>query len=83
MNGGGRTQTVAKCRSSSSKSHDTNARRRALPFRGGAEYCLDTMLRELNRLRFDATVIFPAEGPMTELARSYGYKLYTHPFATG
>ena len=49
------------------------------PFRGGAEYCLDTTLRELDRSRFDATVVFPAEGPMTELTRSYGYRTFVEP----
>ena len=49
------------------------------PFRGGAEYCLDTTLRELDRSRFDATVVFPSEGPMTESARSYGYRTIVEP----
>lgn len=45
------------------------------PFRGGAEYCLDTALRELDRSQFDATVVFPDDGPMAESARSYGYRV--------
>lgn len=49
------------------------------PFRGGAEYCLDTTLRELDRSRFEATVVFPNEGPMTESARSYGYRTVVEP----
>lgn len=47
--------------------------------RGGAEYCLDTTLRHLDRSRFDATVVFPFEGPMSEAARSYGYSVHMQP----
>lgn len=44
-------------------------------FRGGAEFCLDTTLRELDRSQFDATVVFPVDGDMAESARSYGYRV--------
>src|SRR5215469_3753614 len=49
------------------------------PWRGGAEYCLDTTLRHLDRKRFDATVVFPFEGPMSEAAREYGYDVCISP----
>ncbi len=49
------------------------------PHRGGAEYCLDTTLRHLDRSRFDVTVVFPAEGPLSESAREHGYKVLVAP----
>jgi glycosyltransferase involved in cell wall biosynthesis len=47
--------------------------------RGGAEYCLDTMLSHLDRERFEAIVVFPDEGPMTESARRMGYEVRVSP----
>ena len=38
--------------------------------RGGAEYCLDTTLRHLNRDRFEPMVVFPHDGPLADAARS-------------
>ncbi|HVA45527.1 MAG TPA: glycosyltransferase family 4 protein [Pirellulales bacterium] len=49
------------------------------PLRGGAEYCLDTTLRNLDRNNFDATVVFPFEGPMSHAAREYGYDVRATP----
>lgn len=40
--------------------------------RGGAEYCLDTTLRCLDRDRFEPFVVFPHEGPMVDATRSIG-----------
>ncbi|MDO4583305.1 MAG: glycosyltransferase family 4 protein [Planctomycetia bacterium] len=39
---------------------------------GGAEYCLDTTLRFLDREKIEPYVIFPWEGPMVESARKMG-----------
>lgn len=49
------------------------------PLRGGAEYCLDTTLRHLDRGHFDATVVFHTEGPMCGAAREYGYDVRVTP----
>lgn len=49
------------------------------PHRGGAEYCLDTTLRHLDRERFEAIVLFPDDGPMTESAREMGYEVLITP----
>lgn len=46
------------------------------PWRGGAEYCLDTTLRQLDRGRCEATVVFPFDGPMSDAAREYGYDVH-------
>ena len=40
--------------------------------RGGAEYCLDTTLRHLDRTRFEPLVVFPHEGPLADATRSLG-----------
>ena len=40
--------------------------------RGGAEYCLDTALRNFDLSAWRVTVFFPAEGPMAESARKMG-----------
>lgn len=45
-------------------------------YRGGAEYCLDTLLRHLDRSRFEAIVLFPHNGPMAECAREMGYEVH-------
>lgn len=39
---------------------------------GGAELCLDTVLRSLDRNRFEPTVVFGGEGPMVDSARALG-----------
>ncbi len=41
--------------------------------RGGAEYCLDTLLEYLDRRRFEAEVLFAWDGPMAAEARRRGY----------
>lgn len=42
---------------------------------GGAELCLDTTLRHLDRSRFRATVVFAWDGPMAESARQLGWQV--------
>jgi glycosyltransferase involved in cell wall biosynthesis len=49
--------------------------------RGGAEYCLDTTLRQLDRAACEATVVFPFEGPMAGAAREYGYDVRIAPLS--
>jgi len=46
---------------------------------GGAELCLDTTLRHLNRTRYEADVLFGCEGPMVESARAIGYPVEVLP----
>jgi glycosyltransferase involved in cell wall biosynthesis len=48
---------------------------------GGAELCLDTTLRHLDRARFAATVLFGCEGSMVERARAMGYPAQVLPLA--
>lgn len=48
---------------------------------GGAELCLDTTLRHLDRSRYRATVLFPWEGPMVDSARAMGYAVELLPLA--
>lgn len=40
---------------------------------GGGELCLDSLLRQLNRDKYQATVLFPWEGPMADSARRLGF----------
>ena len=40
--------------------------------RGGAEYCLDTTLRHLDRKRFEPIVVFGHDGPLVEATREMG-----------
>lgn len=47
--------------------------------RGGAEYCLDTTLRHLDRQVIEPTVIFPHEGPMIDTVRELGIDYYIQP----
>jgi glycosyltransferase involved in cell wall biosynthesis len=47
---------------------------------GGAEICLDTLLRHLEPAKYDVTVLFPWDGPMVESARGLGYKVELEPF---
>ncbi|MCS7303595.1 MAG: glycosyltransferase family 4 protein [Thermoguttaceae bacterium] len=49
--------------------------------RGGAEYCLDTLLEHLDRQRFEARVLFAWDGPMVEMARQRGYSVEIWPWA--
>lgn len=44
-------------------------------FQGGAEFCLDTLLRTLSADKYEATVLFPWEGPMADSARCQGYRV--------
>jgi len=44
-------------------------------FQGGGEHCLDTLLRHLAREKYQATVLFPWEGPMAQSARNLGYEV--------
>ena len=47
--------------------------------RGGAELCLDTLLRHLDRRRYDVTVLFPWEGPLAGSARALGLTVEIFP----
>jgi len=49
--------------------------------RGGAEYCLDTLLEHLDRERFEAQVLFAWDGPMAHEARRRGYPVEIWPWA--
>ena len=49
------------------------------PYRGGAEYCLDTTLEHLDHTRFEPTVLFPDEGPMVDRARRRGLDVLVVP----
>lgn len=42
-------------------------------FQGGGELCLDSLLRQLDQRKYQATVLFPWEGAMAESARNLGY----------
>jgi glycosyltransferase involved in cell wall biosynthesis len=42
---------------------------------GGAEFCLDTTLRHLDRSRWRISVLFPREGPIVESARAMGVSI--------
>ncbi len=48
---------------------------------GGAEFCLDTTLRFLNRDEIEPFVIFPTDGPMAESARNMGATVEIVPFS--
>jgi glycosyltransferase involved in cell wall biosynthesis len=48
---------------------------------GGAELCLDTLLRELDKAKYNLTVIFPQHGPMAESARALGARVEVWPLA--
>ncbi len=49
--------------------------------RGGAEFCLDTTLRHLDRGRFEPSVCFAWEGPMADSARALGIPVQIVPWA--
>src|SRR5690348_8243542 len=49
------------------------------PLRGGAELCLDTLLRHLTLPKEDVFVVFPWEGPLSRSAREMGYTVYILP----
>ena len=46
---------------------------------GGAEVCLQTLIRNLNRKWIEPVVIFPTEGPIKEKIESLGVKTYLSP----
>ena len=48
---------------------------------GGAELCLDTTLRHLDRSKHEATVFFGSEGPMAESARQLGMEVDILPLS--
>ena len=48
---------------------------------GGAEYCLDTTLRNLDRSRVQPFVIFPSDGPMADRARALDIPTAVMPLA--
>ena len=47
--------------------------------RGGAEFCLDTTLRNLDREKIEPFAIFPTEGPMADSAREMGIHVEVEP----
>jgi len=49
--------------------------------RGGAEYCLDTLLEHLDRERFEVQVLFAWDGPMAHEARKRGDRVEIWPWA--
>ncbi len=51
------------------------------PHKGGAELCLDTLLRHLTFPKEDVFVILPWEGPLTQSAREMGYQVDLFPLA--
>jgi glycosyltransferase involved in cell wall biosynthesis len=51
------------------------------PLTGGAELCLDTLLRHLTLPREDVFVVEPWEGPMAASARAMGYRVDLFPLA--
>ena len=48
-------------------------------FPGGAEYCLDTLLRHLDLEKYSVTVFFPWNGPMVPAARALGVRVEIVP----
>lgn len=48
-------------------------------YQGGAEYCLDTLLRQLNRSTYDIFAVFPWQGPLTDSARELGISVEIIP----
>jgi len=48
---------------------------------GGAEHCLDTLLRHLDRSRFNAIVVFARDGPMADSARRLNYDVRIMPLS--
>ncbi len=48
-------------------------------FQGGAELCLDTLLKHMDRSRYDVYTVFPWHGPMTESARQLGISVEIVP----
>lgn len=51
------------------------------PAKGGAELCLDTLLRHLSFPKEDVFVILPWEGPLSQSARDMGYRVDIVPLA--
>jgi len=50
-------------------------------FRGGAEFCLDSLLHGLPQDRYEITVIFPWEGPMVDSVRAIGSQAVVRPLS--
>jgi glycosyltransferase involved in cell wall biosynthesis len=48
-------------------------------YAGGAEYCLDTLLRHLDLGKYEVTALFPWDGPMVASARGLGIKVEVLP----
>lgn len=48
-------------------------------FQGGGELCLDTLLRQLDRDKYQATVLFPWQGPMSDSAGRLGLDVVIRP----
>lgn len=48
-------------------------------FQGGAELCLDTLLKNLEPGKYDVSVLFPWDGPMVESARAAGFSVAVRP----
>jgi glycosyltransferase involved in cell wall biosynthesis len=46
---------------------------------GGAEYCLDTLVKNLQPAKYDVTVLFAWDGPMVESARAAGFRVEVQP----
>ncbi|HTU93559.1 MAG TPA: glycosyltransferase family 4 protein [Gemmataceae bacterium] len=46
---------------------------------GGGELCLDSLLRQLDRDKYQITVLFPWEGPMADSARRLGFDVVIRP----
>jgi glycosyltransferase involved in cell wall biosynthesis len=49
------------------------------PHRGGAEYCLDALLRHGGGAGFERRVLFPWEGPLADSARELGLHVEVRP----
>lgn len=78
--------TVAERCSERNLDAEANPRQRVLflghsPLKGGAELCLDTLLRHLTLPKEDVFVIFPWEGPLSQSARNMGYTVDIFPLA--
>lgn len=48
---------------------------------GGGELCLDSLLRQLDRSKYQATVLFPWDGPMADSARRLGLDVVIRPLS--
>lgn len=71
-------EPIAECTDNSTA--DGGSRKRLLivahsAFQGGGELCLDSLLRRLDLRKYQATVVFPWEGPMADSARCLGFNV--------